>query len=80
MGNLDLVFLPNEIINKILMYRVSHPIICILKPIIEQYNEYNEYFSNDGKKPFYYYFVNVLFYYNHYETLFKYKKGKKKSL
>ena len=51
--------LPNEIVNKILMYREIHPIINILKPIINQYNEYNEEFDNDDNTPFSYYVVNV---------------------
>ena len=55
-------FLPNEIINKILMYREIHPLAHILKPLIAEYNEYIE-------SPYYDYYItidchwlNVLFY------------------
>ena len=29
------ITLPNEIVNKILMYRIQHPIAKIIKPLIE---------------------------------------------
>ena len=55
MENQNLVFLPNEIINKILMYRASHPIGNILKEEIEYYIYYNSLLHDDDKKTFYRY-------------------------
>ena len=62
MSNKSLVFLPNEIINKILMYREIHPLIQILKPLIAEYNEYIESSDYDNDIHTYCNWLNVLFY------------------
>ena len=56
---MTVVTLPNEIVNKILMYRIQHPIANIIKPLILQYNEYNEGFDNDDNITFRYYISDV---------------------
>ena len=59
MENNKLVFLPNEIINKILLFRESHPIKNILKHLLNNYNEYNTDFDEDDNTPFYYYVLEL---------------------
>ena len=51
--------LPNEIINKILLFRESHPIANIIKRHINNYNEYNEDFNEDDNTPFFYYVLEL---------------------
>ena len=51
--------LPNEIINKILLFRESHPIANILKHLINNYNDYNKDFDEDDNTPFNYYVLEL---------------------
>ena len=59
MENNRLVFLPNEIIYKILLFRESHPIANTIKLYINNYNKYNKDFDEDDNAPFYYYALKI---------------------
>ena len=74
MENNRLDFLPNEIIDKILLFRDPHPMADILKHLINNYNDYNDFnaynihnvYNNynffvdeDDNTPFYYYVLEL---------------------
>ena len=59
MENNRLDFLPNEIIDKILLFRDTHPIANIIKPYINNYNDYNKDFDDDDNIPFNYYVFKI---------------------
>ena len=52
--------LPYEIINKILAFRVAHPIATMLKPLIGTFNEYNENRDDTDSPTFFYYLMHIL--------------------